>query len=93
VRGISLADVGKAAGANSMMRELGGVFGIAVVVAVFGAAGGTASAVAFADGFAPAVGVAAGLSLIGSLIAAALPRKERTIQSLEPEPALEGARS
>ena len=37
---ISLAEVGKAAGANSMMRELGGVFGIAVAVAVFGAAGG-----------------------------------------------------
>ena len=44
VRGISLAEVGKAAGANSMMRELGGVFGIAVVVAVFAGAGGYASA-------------------------------------------------
>ena len=60
VRGISLAEVGKAAGANSMMRELGGVFGIAVVVAVFAGAGGYASAAAFADGFAAAVGVAAG---------------------------------
>ena len=35
--------VGKAAGVNSMMRELGGVFGIAVVVAVFAGAGGYAS--------------------------------------------------
>ena len=40
-------------GANSMMRELGGVFGIAVVVAVFAGAGGYASAQAFTDGFAP----------------------------------------
>ena len=36
--------LGKAAGANSMMRELGGVFGIAVVVAVFAGAGSYASA-------------------------------------------------
>ena len=42
-----LAEVGKAAGANTMMRELGGVFGIAVVVAVFAGAGGYASAAAF----------------------------------------------
>ncbi len=35
--------LGKAAGANSMMRELGGVFGVAVVVAVFAGAGSFAS--------------------------------------------------
>ena len=35
--------LGKAAGTNSMMRELGGVFGIAVVVAVFAGAGSYAS--------------------------------------------------
>ena len=35
--------IGKAAGANSMMRELGGVFGIAVAVAVFAGAGSYAS--------------------------------------------------
>jgi EmrB/QacA subfamily drug resistance transporter len=43
--------LGKAAGANSMMRELGGVFGIAVAVAVFAAAGSYASVQAFTDGF------------------------------------------
>ena len=51
--------IGKAAGANSMMRELGGVFGIAVAVAVFAGAGSYASPQAFIDGFAPAIGVAA----------------------------------
>ena len=35
--------VGKAAGANSMLHELGGVFGIALLVAVFAAAGAIAS--------------------------------------------------
>ena len=49
--------MGKAAGPNSMMRELGGVFGIAIAVAVFAGAGSYASAEAFTDGFAPAIGV------------------------------------
>ena len=65
--------IGKAAGANSMVRELGGVFGIAITVAVFAGAGGYASAEAFTDGFAPAIGVAAALSLAGALAGAALP--------------------
>ena len=64
--------IGKAAGTNSMMRELGGVFGIAIVVAVFAGAGSYASAAAFTDGFAPAIGVGAGLALAGA--AAGLPR-------------------
>lgn len=65
--------IGKAAGANSMMRELGGVFGIAVVVAVFAATGGYASVQAFTDGFSPAIGVGAGLAAIGALSGLALP--------------------
>ena len=92
VRGISLAEVGKAAGANSMMRELGGVFGIAVAVAVFAGVGGYGSAAAFAEGFAPAVGVAAGFALIGAVIAVALPPGRPVAPPLaaEPQPALEG---
>jgi hypothetical protein len=65
--------VGKAAGANSMMRELGGVFGIALAVAVFAGAGSYASPAAFTDGFVPAIGVAATLSLVGALAGVALP--------------------
>ena len=70
--------LGKAAGANSMMRELGGVFGIAVTVAVFGGAGGYASAATFVDGFGPAIGVAAGLSAIGAIVGLALPARRAT---------------
>jgi EmrB/QacA subfamily drug resistance transporter len=73
VGSISEQEVGKAAGANSMMRELGGVFGIAIAVAVFAAAGSYASVSAFADGFQPAILVAAGLSLVGAFIGLALP--------------------
>ena len=65
--------LGKAAGANSMMRELGGVFGVAVVVAVFAGAGSYASPQAFTDGFEPAILVAAGLALLGALAGLALP--------------------
>jgi MFS family permease len=69
--------LGKAAGANSMMRELGGVFGIAIVVAVFAAAGSYASPSAFVDGFGPAIGVAAALSLAGAAAGLALPGRRR----------------
>jgi EmrB/QacA subfamily drug resistance transporter len=78
VGSVSMEAIGKAAGVNSMMRELGGVFGIAVVVAVFAAAGGYASPAAFTDGFAPAIGVAAGLALAGAFAGLALPRRRAT---------------
>ena len=73
VGSVAMEAIGKAAGANSMMRELGGVFGIAVVVAVFAGAGSYASAAAFTDGFAPAIVVAAGLALAGAIAGLALP--------------------
>ena len=71
--------IGKAAGANSMMRELGGVFGIAVTVAVFAGAGGYASAEAFTDGFAPAIAVSAGFALAGAVAGLALPGRRDAI--------------
>ena len=79
--------IGKAAGVNSMMRELGGVFGIAVAVAVFAGTGGYASAQAFTDGFGPAIGVSAGLALAGALVALAIPRRgTTTIAELQLQP-------
>jgi EmrB/QacA subfamily drug resistance transporter len=89
----SVEEVGKAAGANSMMRELGGVFGVAVAAAVFAGAGGFASPDAFLDGFAPAVAVLAGFSLVGAIVALALPGRRRTAESVTfgAVPALEGA--
>jgi hypothetical protein len=92
VGSFALGDLGKAAGANSMMRELGGVFGIAVAVAVFAGAGSYASADAFLDGFAPAIAVVAALSLAGAIIALALPgrRQAAEIAPADAVPALEG---
>jgi EmrB/QacA subfamily drug resistance transporter len=66
-------DIGKASGAYTTMRQLGGAFGIAVMAAVFGAAGSYASAAAFSHGFGPATAAAAGLALAGALAAVALP--------------------
>jgi len=76
----SLGDdaIGKAAGANTMMRELGGVFGISIAVAVFAATGSYASPASFVDGFGPAIGVAAGLSVVGAIIGLALPGRRAT---------------
>ena len=69
--------MGQAAGTNSTLRELGGVFGIAVAVAVFAGAGGYASAQLFSDGFVAAMAGAAGLSLAGALVGLALPPRTR----------------
>jgi EmrB/QacA subfamily drug resistance transporter len=72
--------VGKAAGTNSLMRELGGVFGIAIAVAVFAGAGSYASPQAFTDGFVPAVGVAAALALVGAIAGSFLPGHGQEIE-------------
>jgi MFS family permease len=79
VNAVSAGMIGKAAGTNSTLRELGGVFGIAIAVAVFAGAGGYASAQQFADGFTPAIAVAAAISLTGALTGLALPSRRETV--------------
>jgi EmrB/QacA subfamily drug resistance transporter len=69
VGGVAMQDIGKASGAFSTMRQLGGAFGVAILVAVFAGAGSYHSAQSFSDGFVPAMGVAAGLALAGALAA------------------------
>ncbi|MGE5289659.1 MAG: MFS transporter [Micromonosporaceae bacterium] len=73
VGSVTPAAIGKASGTFNMMRQLGGVFGIAVLVAVFAGGGGYTSAAAFAHGFARAVGISAGLSLLGAAAGLAVP--------------------
>jgi EmrB/QacA subfamily drug resistance transporter len=72
---VATSEIGKASGAFNMFRFLGGVFGIALVVAVFAATGSVESAEAFSVGFASAIGVSAALSLAGAMAALALPSK------------------
>jgi len=71
---VSPGDMGKASGVYMTTRQLGGVFGLAIAVAVFTGAGGYASAQTFTDGFVPALTVAAVLSAAGAAVAALLPR-------------------
>ena len=73
VGSVPRADIGKASGSFSMMRQLGGAFGVAVAAAVFAAGGGYTSAAAFSDGFAPAIAATAGLALAGAFAGLALP--------------------
>jgi len=92
VGSVALEAVGKAAGTNSMLRELGGVFGIAIAVAVFAATGGYGSAALFVDGFVPAISVAAGLSALGAVVGLALPARRSTAVPTLMRPALEAER-
>jgi EmrB/QacA subfamily drug resistance transporter len=78
---------GIASGANNAIRELGGVFGIAVLGAVFSAHGGYASGASFVAGLTPAVwGGAAGVA-VATAAAVLLPRVRRgattTAQTIE----------
>lgn len=67
--------LGKASGAFSAMRQLGGAFGVAVLVVGFTAAGSYASSEQFSRGFTAAVLTGAGLAVAGALAGIVIPRK------------------
>ena len=67
------SEMGIASGTNSAIREIGGVFGIAVLAAVFAHPGDYDSARTFIENFKHAVWLGAALSAVGVLAAAALP--------------------
>jgi EmrB/QacA subfamily drug resistance transporter len=67
--------IGKASGTFNTLRQLGGVFGIAICAAVFAARGGYTSPAAFTQGFRPAMGAAAGLALAGAIAGLVVPRR------------------
>jgi EmrB/QacA subfamily drug resistance transporter len=69
---------GQASGANNAVRELGGVFGVAVLAAVFTANGSYRSGQQFVDGMNPAVMIGAALVAVGALAAFAIKRSPRT---------------
>ncbi|MEU6376129.1 MFS transporter [Streptomyces sp. NPDC046909] len=72
---VPLGDAGVAAGVNNALRELGGVFGVAVAAAVFTTFGGYASRTAFLDGCGPALWVSAGVASAGAVVAVLAPRR------------------
>ena len=68
---------GIASGANNAIREIGGVFGIAVLGAVFSAQGGYSSGASFVSGMSSAVWVGAAAVAAAGAAAVALPRLRR----------------
>ena len=78
VSAVEPAEIGKASGAFQAIRQLGGAFGVAILVAVFAAAGSYASARSFSDGFTPALGVSATLSLLGAIAGLGIPARLRS---------------
>ena len=63
---------GKASGANNAIRELGGVFGVAVLASIFAANGSYVTAQSFVDGMIPALQVGAVVVALGAVAALAL---------------------
>ena len=72
---------GQASGANNAIRELGGVFGVAVLAAIFSHVGGYGTAEAFSDGMNAAVYVGAAFVAVGALAAFAIPGGGRRQES------------
>jgi len=83
-------EAGKASGANNAIRELGGVFGVAVLASIFTHQGGYGSADLFTDGIIPALWVGAAVVGVGALAAGFLPGRRGTDVRVG-EPALQGA--
>lgn len=84
---VAVAEMGKASGIFNMGRFLGGMFGIAALVASFSANGAVDSAAHFERGFAAAMNLAATLSLAGAIAGFFLPARRRTAGAAAPQDA------
>ena len=84
---VPLEEAGVASGTNSSFRELGGVFGVAVLAAVFTHRGVYSSSQAFFDNFGTAIWVAAAFSALGIVAALLSPGRGTSSQPVE-RPAL-----
>jgi EmrB/QacA subfamily drug resistance transporter len=84
---VAVGEMGKASGVFNMGRFLGGMFGIALLVATFSANGATDSPASFSAGFAAAMLVAAALSLLGAFAGLWLPARHRVAAAQLPRSA------
>ena len=83
---VAADEEGKASGANNAIREVGGVFGVAVLASVFTQTGSYASPDTFVDGLAPAMYIGAAVVAAGAIAALAIPRLRRPGDVVEIEP-------
>ncbi|MDQ2909872.1 MAG: DHA2 family efflux MFS transporter permease subunit [Actinomycetota bacterium] len=68
---------GQASGANNAIRELGGVFGVAVLASIFAHYGGYGSGESFVNGLTPALYAGAAVVAVGALAALGISRGQR----------------
>jgi EmrB/QacA subfamily drug resistance transporter len=80
---------GQASGANNAIRELGGVFGVAVLASIFARYGAYRTSATFVDGLSPALYVGAAIVAFGALAALFIPRLRREAEAVELMPELE----
>ena len=80
---------GQASGANNAIRELGGVFGVAVLASIFAHYGGYGSGASYVDGLTPAIYVGAAIVALGALAAFAIRLRPKRAEAVEAEPVLE----
>ena len=73
---------GRASGVNNTIREIGGVFGVAILASVFSANGGYTSPQAFVDGMVPAVWVGAAVLAVAAVAATFVPGRSSVRSSL-----------
>ncbi|HJQ41637.1 MAG TPA: DHA2 family efflux MFS transporter permease subunit [Jatrophihabitantaceae bacterium] len=77
VGSVPSSEMGIASGTNSAIREIGGVFGVAILATVFASSGVFSSAHAFTDHFSNAVWLGAAFSAVGIVAALAIPAHDR----------------
>ena len=84
---------GQASGANNAIRELGGVFGVAVLASVFSRYGGYATGQTFVNGMTPALWIGAVVVGLGAVAAFAIPavRGQRAAEVEERAPLADAA--
>jgi EmrB/QacA subfamily drug resistance transporter len=75
---------GKASGVNNTVREVGGVFGVAVLATIFSSFGSYLSPQAFVNGLVPAVWVGASAVGLGVLSAMRIPSRRAIVLRRQP---------
>jgi EmrB/QacA subfamily drug resistance transporter len=78
------AEEGVASGANNSIRELGGVFGVAVLTSIFSGRGSFATPESFVHGMTPALYVGGIIVAIAAATAFALPRRTQAVGTAKP---------
>jgi len=77
---------GKASGAQNAIRELGGVFGVAVLASVWSHYGSYSTGQSFVDGMVPALWIGAAVVFLGAVAAFLIPSRKRAAEVRLDEP-------